>query len=73
MPLRWVVLKPRMVWSARATVPVVHSCVGTELHHAEGHRGTREGMAVAARADERVDILGRVSNVIGLRLLVAGG
>ena len=57
---------------AGAAVPVVHAGVGTELHHAEGHRGTREGVAVAACANERIDIFGRISDIINLRLLVTG-
>ena len=57
---------------ARAAVPIVHAGVGAELHHAERHRGAREGVAVAARTDKRVDVVGRVSYIINLRLLVAG-
>ena len=53
---------------ARAAVPVVHAGVRAELHHAEGHRGAWEGVAVASRADEGVDILGGVSDLIGLGL-----
>ena len=56
---------------ARTAVPVIHAGVGTELHHAERHSRAREGVAVAACADERVDILGGVSDVVGLGLCVA--
>ena len=54
---------------ARTAVPVVHAGVGTELHHTERRRGTREGVTMASRPDERVDIFGRVFHVIspGLR------
>ena len=56
---------------ARAAVPVVHAGVGAELHHAEGHRGTREGVAVASSTDKRIDIFGWVSDKVGLGLRVA--
>ena len=51
---------------ARAAVPVVHAGVGAELHHAEGHRRAREGVAMAARPDERVNIIGGVWFIVGL-------
>ena len=57
---------------ARAAVPVVHAGVGAELHHAEGHRGAREGMAVAARPDEGIDILSGIGDVVCLGRLRAG-
>ena len=53
---------------ARAAVPVVHAGVGAELHHAERHRGTREGMAVATCADEGINVIGRVSDIVSLGL-----
>ena len=72
MPLRWVEAEDGVVGGvvARAAVPVVHAGVGAELHHAEGHCGTRESVAVAAGAYERVDVIGRVGNVVCLRLLL---
>ena len=54
---------------ARAAVPVVHAGVGAELHHAERHRGAREGVAMAARPDEGVYILGRIGDEVGLGFL----
>ena len=58
---------------ARTAVPVVHAGVGTELHHAERHRGARKSVAVAARPDERIDISGGVSDVVSLGCRRAGG
>ena len=47
-----------LVVVARAGVPVRVVGVGAQLHHAEGPRGGRRGVAVIAGADEHVDVAG---------------
>ncbi len=51
---------------ARAPVPRLGNARRTYLHHAEGHVGPHEDMAVTARADLRIDEAGEIG--IGRRL-----
>ncbi len=54
---------------AGTSVPAFEARVGAELHHAERHARTGERVAVAAGADERIDVAQRV----GVRTQRHGG
>ena len=56
---------------ARAPVPALFPGIGAELHQAAGHRRTREGVAMAAGADERIHVLPQrlAGRDLGRRLL----
>jgi hypothetical protein len=53
-----------------SSVPAAEAGVGTELHHPERKRGTREGMAVSIRPDKGIHIGCRFLKFL---LFLAGG
>ena len=42
-------------------VKTVGGRIGTELHHSEWHSRTRESVAIALGADERINVRGEVN------------